>query len=242
MAVTNGLGVRAYVAGYDVSADTNAIDGLGSNQELLDITTLDKSARARLPGLSDAEITLNGFFDNATDMSHDVFTADSGKIPGTDQNVTLTLGTSRGDPACAFAAKESTYNVSRAPGSAMATVVNFSASDGYGLSWGVLLTEGPKQTDTSATNSASVDNGSSTAAGAVAALQVEAFTGTSATVKVQDSSDDAVWSDLLTFTAATGRTSEIVRDTGATTVNRYLRVISTGTFTNLVFVVQVGRL
>ena len=242
MAKQSGLGVRLYASGYDLNTDVSALSGVGSSQELLDVTALENPARARIPGLGDASISVNGFFDNAAGRSHALYSSNSGALPTTDQNVVISMGTSRGDPACGFAAKQATYTIDRAPGNAVATSVSYEAADGYGLSWGVLLTDGPKQTDTSATNSASVDNGSSTAAGAVAVLEVETLTGTSATVVVQDSSDDAVWTDLLTFTAATDRTSEIVRVTGTSTVDRYLRVTTSGTFTVCTFVLTVARL
>ena len=42
MAKTNGLNVRLYVEGYDLSGDANALSGLGYTSELLDVTTLDE--------------------------------------------------------------------------------------------------------------------------------------------------------------------------------------------------------
>lgn len=134
----------------------------------------------------------------------------------------------------------SACQIDRTQGSAIATTVEFQTSDGEGLNWGVVLTDGPEQTDSSATNSASVDNSTSSSNGARALISVESIGSGTATVKVQDSSDDAAWADLISFTAVTARTSEAVSATG--TVDRYLRVQTTGTFTDLVFVVQVARL
>jgi hypothetical protein len=76
-------------------------------------------------------------------------------------------------------------------------------------------------------------------------LQVFSFTGTSVTVKIQESSDNAVgdaFADVVggTFTAATGRTAERIA-TAAINVERYLRVVTTGTFSSAVFAVTAIR-
>ena len=111
---------------------------------------------------------------------------------------------------------------------------------GQQLDFGVLLTTGPKQTDASATNSTSVDQTAGSSAGAVGYLQAVSIGSGTATVKIQSSTNNSTWSDLITFTAVTAQTSERVAVTG--TVNRYVRVITTGTFTNLVFVAGFARL
>lgn len=235
MAKTNGLGVRIYANGYDLNTDVNALSGVGTNQALLDTTALANAATARTIGLRDSTLTVNGWFDNATGFSHDAFSAISG-----DAEVIMTMGTSRGDSACGMVADQSSYNIDRSQGSAIATTVEFSTSDGEGLNWGVVLTDGPEQTDSSATNSASVDNSTSSSNGGIALISVESIGSGTATVKVQDSSDDAVWADLASFTAVTGRTSEAVSVSGS--IDRYLRVQTTGTFTDISFVVQMTRL
>lgn len=240
MAKTSGLGVRLYVAGYDLNTDVNAISGIGSSQELLDVTPLNKSAHERLIGVGDANVSVNGFFDNAAGRSHAAWTSNSNKIPTADQNVILTMGTSRGDAACGFVAKQGSYNVDRAPANAIATTVSYDLADGKGLNWGVILTDGPEQTDSSAASSASVDNAASTSNGAIGVISVESIASGSAVIKVQESTNDSAWSDLITFSTVSGRTSEALSMTG--TVARYLRAQTSGTFTDLVFVVQIARL
>jgi hypothetical protein len=85
-----------------------------------------------------------------------------------------------------------------------------------------------------------IDRGSgvSTAFGMAAALHAISIASGSATVKVQDSANRISWTDLITFTAVAGATSEYKRTASLTaTVRRYVRVNVTGTFTNLVAVV-----
>ena len=235
MAKINGLGVRIYANGYDLNTDVNALSGIGSNQALLDVTSLSKSATERIIGLRDSTLTVNGYFDNATGFSHDAFKSIAG-----DSEVIMTMGTSRGDAACGMVADQSSYNIDRSQGSAIATTVEFSTSDGNGLNWGVVLTDGPEQTDSSAANSASVDNAASTSNGARAVISVESIASGSAVIKIQESTNDSAWTDMMTFSTVSARTSEATSMEG--TVARYLRVQTTGTFTDLVFVGQLARL
>lgn len=89
---------------------------------------------------------------------------------------------------------------------------------------------------------ASVDEAEASADGGVGHLHVTAFSGfTSATVKIQDSADDAAWADLITFTAATGVTFQRATVSGA--VDRYVRAVVTtvGASGSVTFQVSFGR-
>jgi hypothetical protein len=75
---------------------------------------------------------------------------------------------------------------------------------------------------------------------------VFAFTGTSVTVKLQESSNDGAgdaYADVVggSFTAATGVTSQRIATAGNLAVERWLRVVTTGTFSNAVFAVNICR-
>ncbi len=90
----------------------------------------------------------------------------------------------------------------------------------------------------------SVDDGSSSAFGLQAYLQVTAFTGTDVTVKLQDSTDN--WADLsgAAFAATTAAgTSQRIATSNAATVNRYLRVALTTSagFTSATIAVAYNR-
>lgn len=78
--------------------------------------------------------------------------------------------------------------------------------------------------------------------GAQAYLQLTAFTGTSVTVTVQHAPDGSTWTSLMSFTAQTAApATQRVTVSNTTTVARYLRVITTGTFTAATFAVAVNR-
>lgn len=83
----------------------------------------------------------------------------------------------------------------------------------------------------------------STAFGLAAYLHAFSIGSGSATVRIQDSADRIAWADVTggAFTAVTGATTQRIQTATNGTVRRYVRVNVTGTFTNLVAVVNVVR-
>lgn len=83
-----------------------------------------------------------------------------------------------------------------------------------------------------------------TAFGAQAYLQVTQFTGTSVTAAVQDSADNSSFTAVtgLTFTAATAAPfTQRLATANSATIRRYLRVVTTGTFSSATFAVIINR-
>jgi hypothetical protein len=241
VAKQGGLGDALYAAGYDVSGDINSLGNVGGGPAALPFTGIDKSAFERKGGVRDGRVEFVSYFNPGTDAAHSRFKL----LPTTDQIVTYCRGTTLGNPAACLVGKQIGYDGQR--GDDGSFTFNISAvANGYGLEWGRLLTAG-KRTDTTATNGSSVDFGTgSTAFGLQAYLHVFSFTGTSVTVKLQESSDNGsgdAWADVTggAFTAATGVTSERIATSSSQTIERYLRVVTTGTFSNAVFAVVVNR-
>lgn len=237
MAKVSGLGVRLYAAGYDLSGDVNALASMGYTQAMLDVTTLDLAATARIAGLSDGAISVNGWFEAAGE--HAAWASNSGRIASADQNVIVQLGTSLGDAMIGMVAKQSTYNVTRAPGAAIATSAEYMSTNGAQLDMGVMLSTS-KQTDASAAASTSIDQTSATTAGAVAYLEVISVASGTAVFIVEDSANNSTFATIGTFTGATARTSQRLAISG--TVRRYVRCSSTGVFTSAVFALGFARL
>lgn len=241
MSKQSGLGDNLFVAGYDVSGDINSLGRIGGGPTAMDVTSIDKSAFQRIGGLRDGGIEWVSYFNPATDQAHDRFSL----LPATDVLVTYCRGTALGSPAANLIGKQIDYSATRADDGALTFAVQAQAN-GYGLEWCTQLTAG-KRTDTTATSGTSVDLGTgSTAHGLQAYLHVFAFTGTSVTVKLQESSDNGAgdaWADVTGggFTAATGITTQRIATAAGQTVERYLRVVTTGTFTNAIFAVSVNR-
>ena len=225
MAITSGLNVRLYVEGNDLSGDANALDGAGYTQETLDTTTLNEAAVSRIYGRTDGSLSVNGFFDNASNKIHETFTSNSGKLPTADQVVLVPLGASVGDEMVGISTKESEYNVSRSQGSAMTVSSTFSGN-GMGGEFGEMLTA-HDDTHASATDGTAVDNSASTSSGGSGYLQIMSLGSGTVDIKIEDSSDNATWSDLVTFTSAgTSDVPKAERIEVSGTVDRYIRAVS----------------
>lgn len=237
MSKQGGMGDRLFIAGYDYSGDIGALGRVGGGPALQEVTGIDKSAFERIGLLRDGAIEFMSWFDPAIDMSHKRLSL----LPTADVHMMYCRGVGIGSPAACQVAKQPNYDGSRGNDGAFSFAVA-APSNGYGLDWCTQLTAG-KRTDTTATNGTSYDSGASAAFGAQAFLQVFAVTGTSVTVKVQDSADNVSFADVagLTFTAATGITAERLATANTATIRRYLRVATSGTFTNAVFAVAVDK-
>jgi hypothetical protein len=245
----SGLGDALYLHGYDRSGDIGSVDKVSGGAAPIDTTGIDKAAMERILGLRDGGIDYKAFFnpDAATGVHIRLST-----LPTSDQIVTYCRGTTLGNPAACLVAKQLNYDPKRGNSGE----INFDVSsvgNAYGLEWGQLLTAG-KRTDTTATNGTGVDFGVGSPPlfngaglfGAQFYLHVFAFTGTSVTVKIQESSDNGVgdaWVDVVGggFTAATGITAQRLETARGQTVERYLRAVTTGTFSNAVFAVVANR-
>lgn len=235
MSKQSGLGFNLYVGGVDVSGDIGSLGKVAGPQVTIDMTGIDKFAHERQVGGRSGEIDFSSFFDAAT--AHPVFSA----LPTADQMVTLACGvTARGLPGAVMTGKQIGYDPTRGNDGSLACAVS-AMSNSYGLEWGVQLTTG-KQSDTTATNSPGVDLVAATAFGWQAYLQVFAFTGSSVLVSLQDSPDDVTYTNLTggAFSVVTGVTTQRLEGARNAAVARYVRVVTSGTFSlatfNVVFV------
>jgi hypothetical protein len=114
----------------DISNDIGDY-GINLSQELLDTTGLDKSARERLTGISDGDMTVTGFFNAASNKSHDVM-----KTPTGTRTVDLRIGgNSSSNPKLAMEMLLASYNVTRATGGAQTFTAVFNLSDGTVPAW-----------------------------------------------------------------------------------------------------------
>jgi hypothetical protein len=241
MAKQSGLGDNLYVAGYDLSGDIGALGNVGGGPAPLDFTAINKSAFERKGGIRDGRLQFTSYFNPAAAQAHPRLSS----LPTGDAIFSYFRGTAAGGQSANLVAKQANYDGTRGDDGAFTFAVE-ALANGYGVEWGTSMTAG-KRTDTTATNGASVDFGTgSTAFGLQAYLHVFSFTGTSVTVKLQESSDNGgadAWADVTggAFTAATGITSQRIATAAGQTIERYLRVVTTGTFTEAVFAVSVIR-
>lgn len=243
MGKQSGLGDACWVDGNDLSGDTQSVQRVAGGPAPLDFTTIDKSAMVRQGGVRDGGIDWTSFFDDAATSAHPVLST----LPTADRAVTYCRGAVIGSAAACLIGKQINYDGNRAQDGSFILTVQAQAN-GFGLEWGNLLTAG-KRTDTGATNGTSLDGLASSAFGLQAYLHVFAFTGTDATVKLQESSDNGAgdaFADVVGggFTAVTaGPTSQRIATASGLSVERYLRVVTTTSagFTSLTFGVVVVR-
>lgn len=233
MAFIHGKNTAILVDEFDLSAFFNSAD-VAATLETAETTTFGNAAKTYIPGLADATLSLAGMFDGSASAVDEVL---RGALGGSALITVLPAGAGTiGNRASVAEALETSYGITAAVADAVS--VSAEAQVTNGLIPALLLADLAARTAIGQT--AALDNAASTSNGAKAFLHLTAFTGTDVTIKVQDSPDNSTWADLITFTQATAETSETASATG--TVERYLRVDISGTFTSVTFAVVVARL
>lgn len=235
MAKQTGLGANYYMDQFDLSNDTNSFGAISKRLAPIEMTGIDKSAFERLAGLLDGEMKWISYL-NPTNAHVALST-----LPRTDRQLSYFHRATLGAPVASMQAKQLNYDPKRdADGKLMVDIDGLSTNTW--IDWGLALTAG-KRIDTVATNGTGVDfqiQGSPANFGAQAYLHVFAFTGTNVTIKIQDSADNVSFADLTggAFTLVTGVTKERILTGRTQAVRRYLRVVTSGTFSSVTFAVQ----
>lgn len=240
----SGLGDLLFIGGYNLSGDIGSLQRIGGGPAPLVVTGINKSAMERIGGKRDGSMAFNAYHNDAAVAPVGAHTRLS-LLPTGDVMMIYCRGGSLGSPAAGLIGKQLNYDGTRAE-DGMLTYAVEQPGNGFALEWGVSLTAG-ERTDTTATNGSGVDLGSVSpgAFGLQAYLEVTAFTGTSATIAIQESSDNGAGDAYAAvtggaFSTVTGITTERIA-TAAINVEQWLRVVTTGTFSNLKFVVMATR-
>ena len=101
------------------------------SQELIDTTGLDKSARERITGMSDSDLSVNGVFNKASNMSHDVFKTRTGT-----RTVTIQIGgATTGNPELTMEMQVASYNLTRATDGSYTWTVTLNLASGTVPAW-----------------------------------------------------------------------------------------------------------
>lgn len=242
MPKSSGLGDNLWIDEFDMSGDANSVDRIACPIVTQEVPGIKQFAQDRIALLHDGIIDFKSWFNvDATESAEGAHVILKGR-PTTDRIVTYTHLTDIGSYAASLVSKQVTYDMTREPSGAMSWAINTQGNK-YGLEWGQLLTAGLRD-DTAATNGASLDFGASISLGWAAYLHMQAFDGTDITVTIQDSADNSNWATLsgAVFTQLTDRGKERIASSSATaTVRRYVRAITSGTFTSALFGVNFIR-
>lgn len=242
MAKSSGLGQGIIVAGFSIPGDVSTVAVRGG-PSLLEVTGLDKSAHERIGGLLDGGMDLATFFNDATGRAHLTLRG----LPTTDVIVIYYHASSIGAVAANIVGKELDYAPTRgADGPLMFSVP--SPANGFSVEMGGagedgLLTAGLR-TDSIGTNGTALDGGATSITGWSAYLAVTALTGTNIVVTLEDSADNVSFATFASsaFASVTApNTSERIAGAAGATVRRYVRAVSSGTFTSATFIVAFCR-
>lgn len=240
MSITHGKDGRVYVNGYDLSAFLRQTS-VSADVDTAEVTTYaNNGVKSFIAGLSSATLSASGLFDPAALGSNDVLTAAlGGDTAGNADNLWLVWpqGDTRGNAGTAMNAVGTKYSVNTPVDDVVDVQAEATSSTGTDMVRSLLALS----TVTGTGAETAVDNGASSANGGAAYVMATAATGfTTATVKVQHSSDNVSFADLATFTVTAANTAERATFTG--TVNRYLRAnITAFTGTNLTLTVAAAR-
>lgn len=238
MTKSTGMGDSLYVAGYDLSGDTQAFK-ISCPINTQDATSINQSAHSRLLLLRDADWSWTSYFDPT--QAHVALAP----LPTTDVIATWFNGAAIGNEAGCVVAKQLNYDPTRAADGSILFALD-AKGNGFGMEYAKQLTAGIR-TDGAATNGTAQNGLASSAFGMQAYLQVFAMTGTDVTVKLQDSADNVTFADLAgaAFTQITSGTPQAQRIaiSNNATVRQYVRAstVTTGGFSNLQFAVAFNR-
>lgn len=191
--------------------------------ETAETTTFGDADKTYITGLADGTISTSGLFDSSAGASDEIL---SGSLGQEDNTFTvLPEGDTAGNRAVLANGQLASYEIS----SPVADVIAISAevqADG-GLLHGLSLT-GAVSTGSASATTTGINNGSATSNGGLYNLHITSNTRDGSTViKIQHSSDNVTYADLVTFTSvsASNTGGESITSTG--TVNQYLRTLST---------------
>jgi hypothetical protein len=231
---TSGLGDDLYADGFHIGGDIQSLT-IGGGPATLDVTDITQSAHSRLAGLRTGLVKIVAFHDSAasgvTTSAHNAFSP----LQTTDYVISYLRGQGIGNPCACCWSHQLNYDPTRAADGMLTFAVD-SDSDGFGLEWGVQLTADPR-TDTTPTTGAFYDQGAGGTNGAQAYLQLVSLTGTNVDVSITHATTSGgSYSTLIDFGSQTVAPNS-VRGTAAGTVNEFLKVVTTGTFSSAVFFV-----
>ena len=232
MAFIHGKGTVFLMNAYNLSSYLNNAS-VSASVETADVTAFGASSKSYIVGLQDATVSASGMYDGATGAIDDALTAG---MAGSNILSVFPDGTAVGNFCRLASAHLTSFDITAPVGDVVATSAEYQVTGGVerGVSLQLITTA------ISATgNGTSVDNGASSTstAGALAVGHVHVTANTrSATfvVKIQHSSDNTTFADLVTFTtvgiaSTTSQRSEVI---AGTTINRYIRAqytLSAGT-------------
>ena len=210
---------------YDLSQYFNsAITSAMANP--VETTTFGSANKTYAMGQKDGTVSFEGLWSGVLDTSGSDAVLHAAIGSTTKKIITVASeGATLGRRATLINTDETSYEIKAAVADMVTITAQAQASGTVGgLDGGVLLAA--SQTVSSTTANTGVDNTAASINGGVAHLHVTANTRNgAATIKIQQSSNNSTWTDLVVFTATTASTltSERIEVAAGTSVARYVR-------------------
>lgn len=233
MAFVHGKSGKVMVNAAHLSADIRGWTATWK-RDMADTTALQDNGMRCTPGLMEGSINLDGHFDSTAGRLIQVITdaANAGVagVGGVDNGLKVSIlpeGDTIGLPAFFCQSDLENFEIESEVDDRVA--VGLEAAADTTVDFGVVQKALGAQSP-GTVNSTSVDNLAGTANGGAAVIHVTNVSGGGNLVaKIQHSTDNSVWADLITFTTATVAGSELKEVAAGTTVNRYTRATGTAT-------------
>jgi hypothetical protein len=203
---------------YNLSSYLNEAS-MSSSSETSETTAFGDDAKTYITSLKDATVSLSGMFEgevNDSTLNNALTNTDSTLV------TICTTGLVAGEPCFFGVTRSNSYEIS-SPVADVVTVTSDLQLDG-GINAGKIIVGGASIAAGATVNSTSNDNSASSTNGLVANLHVTENTANgSTTIKLQHSSDNSTFADLITFTVASGGNNTSEQKSVSGTINRYLR-------------------
>jgi hypothetical protein len=219
MTFINSVNAGVLVNQYDLAAYFKEVEPT-AEQAMLDATVLGQSSPNYLPGLKSGGFSAKGLYESTALLGSDA------ALPGLLAAATTPLVAAApkgfgtiGNRAYMLQAHLAKYSLGIKVGDLVSNMAEFRSTDGF--DFGAVIHE--LKSESSDSSSTAHDNAAATTNGGVGFLHMTANGVASVTVKIQHSTNNSVWADLVTFTSSNVATSERIVLAAGTTVNRYLR-------------------
>lgn len=230
MAFSHGKDAVAFANGRRVSDFLRSFSTPASRDQA-DSSTYLQTWKQYTAGQIETTFAASGIFDGGTaavdEQMQAIFGSDD--IPWT----FFPYGSEIGKYGYGWAASESSYEVSAPVDDVVSVSVECVSSSGYGRERVIALADEKTPITASGTAARQDYGGTAPARGGTGYLHVPAFTGAGTiAIKIQDSSNDSTYADLVTFanvTSANAGTVQRIELAAAGTVARYVQCVYTVT-------------
>jgi len=243
MAKESGLGQEFYFDGVDLSGDTGSAQSIkGGLTTVLPVAGINRLAHERIGGGRDGSLTWQSWFNPALGQSHKTLST----LPYTDRVGSWVHRPVLGGSAACIVGKQSNYDGTREANGNFPFAIQVLGNQ-FGLEWTDQLTAGLDVFSGTGAGTG-LDYGAAigtTAFGLQAYLQVNAFTGANATVTIQHSQDNGAGDAYTNVTGGafaqitTAPGSQRIQTSRTESIERWLRINITGTFSSLTIAVFV---